>query len=170
LKSNQMSAQRLTQLALYTVLAMALYGVESLLPTLVPIPGIKLGLSNVVTLIVLRRLGGKEAFLVLVARILLSALILGQMMSFFYSLVGGMFSFCMMIFISKLLHGHYVMLISITGAIAHNIGQILVAMIFTLSPAVLAYVPYLLISGAITGCFIGVLAGLLHRYRLESRQ
>jgi heptaprenyl diphosphate synthase len=165
-----MSAQRLTQLALYTVLAMALYGVESLLPPPIPIPGIKLGLSNVVTLIVLQRLGKKEAFMVLVARILLSTLILGQMMSFFYSLIGGMFSFFMMVFISKLLHGHFIMLVSITGAIVHNIGQILMAMVFTLSPAVIAYLPYLLISGAITGCFIGLLAGLLRRYRLESRQ
>jgi heptaprenyl diphosphate synthase len=165
-----MSAHRLTQLALYTVLALALYGAESLLPPSVPIPGIKLGLPNVVTLIVLRRLGGKDAFLVLLARILLSTLILGQMMSFFYSLIGGMLSFCMMVFISKLLNGHFLMLISIAGAIAHNIGQILVAMIFTLSPAVLAYLPYLIISGGITGCFIGLLAGLLLRYRLESQQ
>jgi heptaprenyl diphosphate synthase len=167
MKRKGMSAARLTHLALYTVLAMALYGAESLLPPLFPIPGIKLGLSNLVTLIVLRRWGGKDAFLVLLARILLSSLVLGQMMGFFYSLIGGMFSFCTMVIVSKLLRGHFIILISITGAIAHNIGQILTAVLITLSPAVLAYLPYLIISGIVTGCFIGLLAGLLSRYRLE---
>jgi heptaprenyl diphosphate synthase len=170
MKRQEMSAARLTRLALYTVLAMALYGAESLLPPLVPIPGIKLGLSNLVTLVVLRRRGGKDALLVLLARILLSTFLFGQMMGFFYSLIGGMFSFCTMAAIAKLLQGHFLILISITGAIAHNLGQILTAVLITLSPAVLAYLPYLIISGIITGCFIGLLAGLLQRYRLEGFQ
>jgi heptaprenyl diphosphate synthase len=170
MERNRMSANRLTHLALYTVLAMVLYGAESLLPPLVPIPGIKLGLSNVVTLIVLHRLGGKDAFLVLLARILLSSLVLGQMMGFFYSLFGGMLSFASMLMVSKFLQGHFILLISITGAISHNLGQILTAAVITVSPAVLVYLPYLLISGMITGCFIGFLAWLLQRYRLEGRQ
>lgn len=162
--------KRLAQLSLFTVLALALYGAESFLPPPFPIPGVKLGLANAVTLLVLLKWGGKDAFWVLLARILLSSLLFGQMMSFFYSLFGGMFSLFTMLFVSKLLQKHFIYLISITGAIAHNIGQILTAVLITRSPGVLAYLPYLLISGMITGGFIGLLVSLLRRYRLEGRK
>ena len=86
-----LSVQRLTALSLLTAAALMIYAIESMLPTLVPVPGIKLGLANVVTLIVLKRCGVRDALLVLLARILLSACFFGSLLSLTYSLCGGLF-------------------------------------------------------------------------------
>ena len=87
-----MKLKRLTALSLYVTLSLAVYAAESVIPPLVPVPGIKLGLANIITLILLRRHSLKDAALVLTARILLSALLFGQLLSFFYSLSGGFLS------------------------------------------------------------------------------
>ncbi|MCM1412605.1 MAG: Gx transporter family protein, partial [Lachnospiraceae bacterium] len=81
--------KKLTVLALFTTLSLAIYAVESVIPPLVPIPGIKLGLANIITLILLRNASAKDALLVLTARILLSALLFGHALSLLYSLAGG---------------------------------------------------------------------------------
>ena len=85
------STKHLTTLALYTTLALAIYGVESLLPPLLPIPGMKLGLSNIITLLVLTKYGARDALWMLLSRILLATFIFGQFISLFYSLCGGIF-------------------------------------------------------------------------------
>lgn len=159
-----MNTRKLTTLALLAALALAIYYVESLLPPVVPIPGIKLGLANIITLLVLLLYTARDAALVLLVRILLSALLFGQAMSLLYSLCGGLLCFIAMALACRLLQGHFPELISILGGIFHNIGQILVALALTAVPGVLAYLPYLLISGIVTGLFTGLCARFAVRY------
>ena len=158
------NTKKLTALSLLAAIALALYAVESALPPIVPIPGIKLGLANIITLVVLWKYSGKDAFLVLFVRILLATMFFGQAMSLLYSLTGGILCLLAMFFIKKLLHGHYLYLASMTGGIFHNLGQILVAILLTGVPAVLVYLPFLFLSGLITGLFIGLCAHFTLRF------
>ncbi len=153
-----MHTRKLTILALFATLALAIYSVESMLPPLVPLPGIKLGLANIVTLLLLQLYDARDAALVLLARILLSSLLFGQAMSLLYSLCGGLLCFAAMTLASRLLHRRFPELTSILGGIFHNVGQIMAALLITAVPAVLAYLPYLLISGIVTGLFTGLCA------------
>lgn len=159
-----MRTRKLTALALFATLALAIYFVESLLPPVVPIPGIKLGLANIITLLVLHRYGSRDATVVLLARILLSALLFGQAMSLFYSLCGGFLCLLAMVLASRLLHRRFPELTSIMGGIFHNMGQLLAALLITAVPGVLVYLPYLLVSGAVTGLFTGLCARFTLRY------
>lgn len=156
--SPRFTAARITQLALLTAVALLLYAVESMLPTLVPVPGIKLGLANVVTLIAIRRFGAKEAFLTLLARILLSCFFFGQFLSLLYSLCGGLL--CMLVTwgANKLLAGNALPVTSILGAMAHSVAQLCVAYFITSVPGVIVYLPFLMISAILTGLFTGLCA------------
>ena len=159
-----LSVQRLTALFLLTAAALMIYAIESMLPTFVPIPGIKLGLANVVTLIVLKRCGARDALLVLLARILLSACFFGSLLSLTYSLCGGLFCLLVLWLVNRLLSGHYLFLTSITGAIAHNLAQITVAFFLTNVGGVFVYLPFLMISACLTGLFTGLCAHFTLKY------
>lgn len=159
-----MNNKKITILSLYTTIALTIFIIESLLPPLAPIPGIKLGLANIVTLFVLSRYTAKEALLVLLVRIILSALLAGQAVSFLYSLSGGLLSLAVMVLVNKLLGGQWIYLTSITGAAAHNIGQILAAYFVLRLNGIFAYVPYLMISGILTGLFTGLICHFALRY------
>ena len=152
------STKHLTLLALYTTLALAIYGVESMLPPLFPIPGMKLGLSNIITLLVLKRHSAKDALWVLLSRILLSTFAFGQALSLFYSLCGGICCFCAMCLIRWLLQNRHIYITSIFGALFHNLGQILVALLVTGTVGVLSYLPFLTICAVFTGLFTGFCA------------
>lgn len=155
MKSN---TKHLTMLALFTTLALAIYSIEATIPPLVPIPGIKLGLANIITLIVLRNFSAKDAFCVLIARILIASFLFGQAISMLYSLAGGILCLIVMLLINKLLQGHCLFLTGIFGALSHNAGQLVVAILLTSSAAPLYYVPFFVISGCITGLFTGLCA------------
>ncbi|MCM1056332.1 MAG: Gx transporter family protein [Firmicutes bacterium] len=159
-----MKLKRLTALALYVTLSLGIYAVESAIPPLVPIPGIRLGLSNIVTLILLHHYSLKETALVLTARILLSALLFGQLMSFFYSLSGGFLSLLAMFLTYRLLHGKMSFLTGAVGGLTHNLGQLLTAVALTATPGVLAYLPFLVLSGILTGLFTGLTASFTDKY------
>ena len=159
-----LSIQRLTVLSLLTAAALMIYAIESMLPTLVPIPGIKLGLANVVTLIVLKRYGARDAFLVLLSRILLSACFFGSLLSLLYSLSGGLFCLLILWLVNRLLAGHFIFLTSIMGAIAHNLAQITVAFLLTSVAGVLVYLPFLIVSACLTGLFTGLCAHFTLKY------
>ena len=162
-----MSLQKLTTLALYTTLSLAIYAVESAIPPLIPLPGVKLGLANIITLILLQRYTAKDAFMVLVARMLLSALLFGQVLSLLYSLAGGILSFAVMYPTNRLLQKKLPFLTGALGGLFHNIGQILIAFAITATAGVFAYLPYLAISGIITGLFTGLCAHFAGRYLLS---
>ena len=152
------NTRKITALSLLATMALALYAVESALPPIVPIPGIKLGLANIITLVVLWKYSARDAFSVLLVRILLATMFFGQAISLLYSLSGGLLCLLAMLLVKQLLHGHYLFLASMTGAVFHNLGQIAIAFLLTGVPAVLVYLPFLLLSGLVTGLFIGLCA------------
>lgn len=159
-----MQTRKLTALALYATLSLAIYAAESALPPLAPIPGFKLGLANIITLILLLRHTPKDAALVLTVRICLSALLFGQALSLIYSLAGGFFSMLVMSLINKALHKKLPMLTGAMGGLSHNAGQLFAAYIITAASGVLAYLPLLLPAGIVTGLFTGLCALSADRY------
>lgn len=159
-----MKAKKLTMLAIFTTIALTIFVIESALPALVPIPGVKLGLANIVTLALLLNYTPLDAFLVLMMRILLSGFFAGQMVGILFSLSGGVFCFASMYLVNRLLQKHYIFLTSIIGAIFHNLGQILAACLLTGTSAVIIYFPLLMASGIITGLFTGLAAHFAQKY------
>jgi heptaprenyl diphosphate synthase len=152
------SVKKLVTLALFTAIALTIFVVEAQIPLPLPIPGIKLGLANCITLMVLVLYGEKEAAVVLLMRILLGSLFTGTLVSMIYSLSGGILCFLMMALLNRLLKNRHLWFISLIGAVFHNFGQILAAMVVMQSKQVLVYLPFLLVSGCITGLFTGIAA------------
>lgn len=156
-----MKTRRLTQTALLTAIALTIFMVEAQLPALAPVPGIKLGLANIVTVYAIFLLGPADTLAILLCRVFLGSLFAGQLMSMLYSLGGGLSCYIVMLFLRKLLTKRQVWVCGILGAIAHNIGQICVAIGMTRTPALLYYLPILMTSGILTGCFTGLGAQFL---------
>lgn len=161
-----MSTKKLTLLALFTTISLAVYAIESAIPPLIPIPGIKLGLANIVTLILLEHNSFRDALAVLLARILLSALLFGQALSLVYSLAGGILSLFTMAFTMRLLRKKITCLTGAMGGIAHNAGQLAVALAVTSTLGILGFLPFFIISGILTGLFTGSCAGAASKYLL----
>lgn len=155
-----MNVKKLTMLGCYTALALIIFLVEQAFPLLAPLPFLKLGLANVITLIVLSLYSAGDAFLVLLVRVILAAIFAGQGIYLIYSLCGGLLCFFIEAVLYGWLKGRHLWLISIFGAVFHNAGQLLVA-IFLMGSAVLAYFPYLMLAGIVTGLFNGVLTNAL---------
>lgn len=141
--------------------AFILSWIEYLLPSPVPsIPGIKLGLANIVILLGIFRLKKSEVLMILSARLILNALLFGNMISLLYSATGGILSFFAMLITYKLSKKE--IYVSICGGIFHNIGQLCTACILLNSTAVFSYLPYLIISGTIAGAFNGFIVSKLN--------
>ena len=141
----------------FTSLALILSYVELPIPINFGIPGMKLGLANLLVVILLYKGCPRDALLLSVIRILLSGLIFGNMFSIFYSLGGGLLSLAVMVFLKKT--GQFTVAgISIGGGASHNVGQLLVAMFVVQTYQVGYYLPVLLIAGVITGAVIGILS------------
>lgn len=148
--------RKLTLLSLYTAISLSIFMIEAALPPIVPIPGIKLGLANIITLFVLVKYSAKDAALVLFVRIIMATIFAGQAVSFIYSICGGIMCFTTMSLLNRMLGRKYIFLTSIAGAIAHNTGQILAAFFILRLSGILIYIPYLIVSGTITGLFTGL--------------
>lgn len=144
--------------AVLASLALIIFVIEAQIPAIAAVPGIKLGLSNIITLVSLVLLGKKEALAILMIRITLGNILCGQMASFAYSLTGGLFCYAAMILMLRLLTIRKLWAISITGAIAHNAGQLLTAFVLTNTKEVFWYAPLLCISAILTGLFTGLCA------------
>lgn len=144
--------------AMLVALAMIFSYVESLVPINFGIPGVKLGIANLVTVFGIYFLNPGEVFLIVFLRILLTGFMFGNGMSILYSLAGGMLSLAVML-AAKKAGGFSVIGVSIAGGITHNIGQILVAACVVQNLKLVYYLPVLLIAGTITGCLIGMLGG-----------
>ncbi len=156
-----MPTRKLTQLALYTALSLAIFALESVIPPLAPIPGIKLGLANIITLVLLERYSPRDAFLVLLCRILLSALLFGQALSLLYSLAGGLAALLVQMCLRKRLGRRHLCLVGAFGGLFHNLGQLLAALLVTGTLGVLAYLPHLVLAGILAGLFTGLCASFL---------
>ncbi len=162
--SGKVNIRKLTSLALLTTIALTIFVIESAIPLQIPIPGIKLGLANIVTLFVIKRMGVKEAAAVLLVRIVLATVIAGQAVSFLYSICGGFLCLLVMALVNWFLQGHGIFITSIFGAVAHNVGQILAALLVLGMTGILAYVPFLIISGIVTGLFTGLATYFADKY------
>lgn len=137
--------------------SMILSYIESILPFSVGIPGIKLGLPNLVVVLLLYSYGGREAFAVNILRILLTGFLFGNLYSILYAAAGALCSFCIM-FVLRRTERFSVVGVSIGGGIFHNIGQVLVAMFVVETFAPAFYLPFLLIAGILTGFIIGIVS------------
>ena len=160
----KLTTKKLALCAVLTALALGLSTLESLFPVsvLVPLPGIKLGLANIVTVFALYRLGDISALTILIARCLLGAMFAGNASALLFSLMGGVLAMLTMIVLRRG-RGLSVYGVSIAGAAAHNIGQICAAMVVLGGTAVLGYLPVLLGVSLITGTLTGFVASLLFR-------
>ncbi len=159
-KSPRLSAGRLTLYGMMIALAFVFSYLEHLIPLNIGIPGVKLGLGNIVVLLSLYTLGTGGAFLIAVLRILLTGFTFGGLFSMLYSLAGGLLSFAVM---ALLIHFRtfHITGVSICGGVCHNIGQLLVAMLVLETGSVWYYLPVLLVSGTLTGVAIGAAGGLM---------
>lgn len=144
-------------MAMLVVLAMIFSYVESLIPINFGVPGMKLGIANLVTVTGIYFLALPEILLVVVMRVLLIGFMFGNGMSIIYSLAGGILSVLVMTLLKKA-KGFSEVGVSIAGGIAHNIGQLIVAAIVVENMKLVYYLPALLIAGMITGCLIGMLS------------
>ena len=149
---------QLVLISLMAALSLGLYALESLIPPIVPVPGVKLGIANVITLICLYILGTKAAIGVLLIRVFLSSLLFGQPVSLVFSLLGGILSFVTMAALKKAFCKSNIWAISVFGAFGHNLGQIIAAVIITSEFMVVYYFLFLIISSVITGVFTGLCA------------
>ena len=155
------SSSRMTALCgVFIALAMVLSYLESLVPISFAIPGIKLGLANIVTIIALVKLGLKPALIISVGRVILSGLLFGNPATIMYSMAGALLSIAVMFIVRKL------KLLAITGtsvcgAVAHNLGQLIIAAIVIENTKIFYYMAVLSVSGIIAGVLIGLLAGII---------
>jgi len=157
---------KLMRMALLTGVALIIFVIEAQIPLPVAIPGVKLGLANVVTLYAIFTLGPGPAAMILFGRVFLGTVFSGQMMMLLYSLAGGLLCWCVMSLLKKVMNEKQVWICSIFGAVAHNIGQIAVAVAVTRTLSLIIYLPVLMISGIVAGAFTGVAAqSLLHHLR-----
>lgn len=155
-----MKSKNIATYGLLIALAFILSYVESLVPIPIPVPGIKLGLANLVVLAALYTMGVKDAFILSVIRIVLSGFTFGSPSVMLFSLAGGILS-CVMMVLFKKSKLFSMIGVSIIGGIAHNIGQILVAIAVVENGSIIYYLPFLLISGVISGALIGILGGMI---------
>ena len=160
----KLSTKQLTLCALLTAMALALSYLENLFPLAlaIPIPGVKLGLANVVTLFALFALGPGEALLILLARCFLGSLFAGNVNALLFSLLGGLCAMGTMILLARR-RGLSVYGVSVGGAAAHNCGQIAAAALTLGSGAPLYYLPVLLAVSLLTGGLTGLAAACLFR-------
>lgn len=150
-------AKRVAYTAILIALAMIFSYVEVLIPFHFGIPGIKLGLANLVVVIALYILKPAQVMVISIARIVLVSFLFGNMSSMLYSLAGGILSFFVM-WLMKKIKGFSMLGISIAGGVSHNVGQLLLAAVVVENMSVFYYMPVLLVAGVITGMLIGVVA------------
>ena len=156
------STKAITTCAVLAALALALSYLESFFPPLLPLPGVKLGLANIVTVYALYALGASRALAILVVRCLLGSLFAGNASALLFSLLGGLAAMLVMIAL-KHCKGLSIYGVSIGGAAAHNVGQMAAAVITLGNTMVLGYLPFLLAVSLVTGTLTGFVAALLFR-------
>lgn len=159
--------KKISYSALFIALAMIFSYIEFLLPLPILIPGVKLGLANLVIVVPLYLFGAKTALVISVVRILLVGATFGNLSTMLYSMAGGMLSLLMMVLAKKIKNISPVG-VSVVGGVFHNVGQIVVAMLVIESVKLVYYLPVLVISGAVTGFLVGVLVTQV-LCRLEKR-
>ena len=154
------STKAITTCAVLAALALALSYLESFFPPLLPLPGVKLGLANIVVIFALYRLGPGPAAVISFVRVLLMTFMFGNAFALFYSLSGAVLSLTVMLLLKKT--GKFSPVgVGAAGGVTHNIGQILCAMVVLETEKLAYYLPVLLVSGTLAGIGIGIVGGIL---------
>ncbi len=152
--------KKITTYGLLVALAFILSYIENLIPIPIPIPGIKLGLANLVVITALYSLGAKEAFALSILRIVLVSFTFGSPSTMLFSLAGGLLSWGVMSLFKHIKVFSFVG-VSILGGISHNIGQIFMSILVVENINIIYYLPFLLTAGVITGALIGILGAMI---------
>ena len=153
-----MKTKRITELSLLTAAALIVFIIEMRLPNLSPVQGVKLGLANIFTVYAVYRFSGKEVLLMVLARVFLGAVFSSNFSALIYSMSGALLCLVGMIFLKKFIPENYLWLCSIFGAIFHNVGQIIAAVVVMKTTAVIVYLPIFIITSCIAGLFTGLSA------------
>lgn len=155
--------KKFTIISVFIALALVLSYVDSLIHISVAVPGIKLGIANIAIIYALYKIGVKEAILISLLRIILSSILFGNVVSMAYSLAGAALSLSLMILLKKIFN-FSIITVSIVGAIMHNIGQIIMAIILLSAAEIIYHLPVLLVTGTISGIGVGILSALVLKY------
>lgn len=156
-----MPIRKLTRLSLLSAIALTIFMVEAQIPALVPVPGVKLGLANIVTVFTVFALGTGEGVSVLAVRIFLGAVFAGNFSTIFYSAAGGTLAILTTIGLKKILKSNQLWVAGCLGAVAHSVGQMLMAVLLTGTPGLFIYLPVMIAVSILTGCFTGLCAQFL---------
>lgn len=156
-----MKTRKLALLGLLTAIALTIFLVEAQIPALLPLPGVKLGLANIVTVFTVFALSPRDGALVLAARIFLGAVFSGNFSTIFYSAAGGLCAILATIGLRKILKPNQLWVAGCLGAVAHSIGQMAMAVALTGTPSIAAYLPLMIAISIITGLFTGLCAQFL---------
>ena len=156
-----MRVKKLTQLSVLCAIALTIFMVEAQIPPLLPIPGIKLGLANIVTVFAVFALGPKEAAAVLFVRIFLGAVFAGNFSTIFYSAAGGGLAILVTIGLRRILSKNQLWVAGCLGAVAHSVGQMAMAIAITQTGELLLYLPVMIVVSIVTGLFTGLCAQFL---------
>ena len=155
-----MRNKKIATSALMIALAMILSFVESQIPSFFPIPGIKLGLANIAVIFALYRLSIKDAIVVSLIRVVVVSTLFGTSLTLAYSLSGAVLSLLIMVLLKKS-DRFSIVGVSVAGGISHNIGQIIMAIILMHNSVISYYLPFLIISGIVTGVVIGLVSAII---------
>ena len=158
-----MTNKAITQTAAAAALALVLGYIESLLPGFVPIPGIKIGLSNLAVIYALYRIDAKSAWGVMLIKVTLSSLLFSGMQAFWFSMSGGALSLLGMSYLKKK-DAVSIIGTSVSGGVLHNLGQLAAAAFWLKSVSVFLYLPPLILGGAVCGIIIGIVCKTVFRY------
>ena len=156
-----MKTKKLVLLALLSAIALTIFMVEAQIPALVPIPGIKLGLSNIVTVFAVFAIGSWEGAAVLFVRVFLGAVFAGNFSTVLYSAAGGLCAIFVTVLLKNILTDKQLWVAGSLGAVAHSIGQMAAAIVISGTPSLVVYLPVMMVCSIVTGLFTGLCAQLV---------
>lgn len=156
-----MKTKKLTLMALLTAIALTIFMIEAQIPAPVPVPGIKLGLANIVTVFAVFAIGSREAAAILFVRVFLGAVFAGNFGTIFYSGAGGLCAILVTIGLRRILTNRQLWVAGALGAVGHSVGQMAVAIALTATPGLIVYLPVMTFCSVVTGLFTGLCAQLV---------
>ena len=169
MRKKNTQAERIAVCGMLLALMLVLGFVESRLPVATGVPGIKLGLSNGVLIFAVYMLNVPAAYLLMGLKVLLSGMLFGSPSAMMYAFAGGLLSLTVMVLLSRM-KGLSPVVVSMVGGLAHNVGQVLLAMFILNTPKLIYYMAILMVVGLVTGLATGLAAnGIINRFRKEKK-
>ena len=156
-----MKAKRIAELSVLTAVSLIIFIVELQIPNPFPIPGIKLGLANIITVFAVYHYKAYEVAMIVTVRLLLGSVFSGNFMALIYSASGAFLCLLGILLLKRIIDEKHIWIASVFGAVLHNTGQMIAAVIVTQTVEIVAYYPFLLVSGCLAGAFTGLCAQLI---------